>query len=143
MSEHDFQLRMKCIYSGDDNTVLSRSVEHLHENQWKPFELGIGSPGFEIFVYSLLECQHTYMRTNCAERGLVLDTSECDAIIGANKDWALDTLNMRFSIILDSGSASTENTDYIVSRMKQCPVSRNLREIRDSEIHLDFEGQAS
>ena len=40
------------------------------------FDLNSGSAGFLIFVYAVLNCQHMYMRLNCAERGLLLDTAE-------------------------------------------------------------------
>jgi hypothetical protein len=40
---------------------------------------------------------------------------------------------VHFSGQLGSGQASTDDIDYIVARMKQCPVSRNIREVPDSE----------
>ena len=52
---------------------------------------------------------------------------------GAGSDWNMETLQVHFSGQLGSGQASPDDVDYIVARMKQCPVSRNLREIPDSE----------
>jgi hypothetical protein len=43
----------------------------------------------------------------------------------------MESLQVHFSGQLGSGQASTGDIDYIVARMKQCPVSLNLREIPD------------
>ncbi len=45
----------------------------------------------------------------------------------------METLQVHFSGQLGSGRASADDIDYIVSRMKQCPVSRNLRETFSAE----------
>ena len=50
--------------------VADLDVEHMAGGQWEAFDLGVTSPGFEIFVYAVFACQHMYMRVNCAERGL-------------------------------------------------------------------------
>jgi organic hydroperoxide reductase OsmC/OhrA len=124
---------MKSAYEGNTNDVSSLEVEHKAEDQWQSLDLGLASPGFEIFVYAVFTCQHMYFRVNCAERGLVLNTADGSIVIGADQDWNIETLRVNFSGHLGSGKASPDDIDYIVSRMKQCPVSRNIRETPDVE----------
>lgn len=129
MSERKFEMRMSCRYVETTNAVASLEVEHEVEGQWRPLDLGLATPGFDIFVYSVFTCQHMYFRVNCAERGLVLNSATGSIVIGTDADWNMDTLQVHFSGTLGSGQASQDDIDYIVSRMKQCPVSRNIREV--------------
>ena len=132
MSERNFNMRMKTIYEGDSNTIARIEVDNKVDNQWQPLDLGLTTPGFDIFVYAVFTCQHMYFRVNCAERSLELESSEGSIVIGAGHDWNMDTLQVDFSGKLRSGQASTADIDYIVSRMQQCPVSTNLREVRNA-----------
>ncbi len=132
LSERTFSMRMQCSYEGDANAIASLVVEHEVEGQWQPLELGLTTPGFDIFVYAVFTCQHLYFRVNCAERGLVLNSAEGSIVIGAGADWNMETLQVHFSGRLGSGQASQDDIDSIVARMKQCPVSRNLVEVPDA-----------
>ncbi len=105
------------------------TVEHEVNGEWQPLDLGLASPGFDIFVYAVFACQHMYFRVNCAERGLVLNSADGSIVIGADQDWNMENLQVHFSGQLGSGRASPDDIDYIVSRMKQCPVSKNIREV--------------
>ena len=133
MSERNFSMRLKSTCEGNSNAVASLEVEHRVDGEWQPLDLGITSPGFDIFVYAVFTCQHMYFRANCAERGLVLNSSEGSIVIGADRDWNMETLKVHFSGRLGSGQASPDDIGYIVSRMKQCPVSHNIREVPDAE----------
>ena len=136
MSERNFSMRMHCTYEGDTNTVAGIDVEHQVEGQWQPLELALTAPGFDIFVYAVFTCQHLYFRTNCAERGLVLSKAEGSIAVGADAEWGMDTLRVHFSGQLGSGQASQDDIDYIVGRMKQCPVSHNLRDVPDASTSI-------
>ena len=133
MSERNFNMRLKSTYEGNNNVIASLEVEHRVKGQWQPLDLGIASPGFDIFVYAVFACQHRFFRVNCAERKLVLNSAEGNIVIGADKDWNMETLQVHFSGQLGSGQASQDDIDYIVARMQQCPVSRNIREVPDTE----------
>ena len=133
MSERTFNMRLKSTYEGTTNTIASLAVEHRVKEEWQTLDLGITSPGFDIFVYAVFTCQHLYFRSNCAERKLLLNSAEGDIIIGADRDWNMETLQVHFSGRLGSGQASQDDIDYIVARMQQCPVSRNIREAPDAE----------
>ena len=131
-------MRMKCSYTGTSNDIASLNVEHNVKGQWENFDLQVTSPGFEIFVYAIFTCQHMYMRVNCAERGLQLASSEGSIAIGANEDWNMDTLKVDFSARLESGTPDQEHIDYVISRMKLCPVSHNIREVSGAETTVSF-----
>jgi hypothetical protein len=136
VSTRNFQMRMKCSYTGSGNDIISLGVEHSTNGEWENFDLQVTSPGFEIFVYSIFTCQHMYMRVNCAERGLQLKTSEGSITVGADENWNVDTLNVGFTAVLASGAANQDDTDYIISRMKLCPVSKNIRAIAGAETSI-------
>ena len=133
MSERNFNMRLKSTYEGDTNTIASLEVEHRVKGEWLPLDLGIASPGFDIFVYAIFACQHRFFRVNCAERKLVLNSAEGSIVIGAGKSWNMEILKVHFSGQLGSGQVSPGDIDYIVSRMQQCPVSLNIREVPDTE----------
>jgi hypothetical protein len=133
MNKRNFSMRLKSTYEGKTNAVASLEVEHKVKGQWQPLDLGLASPGFDIFVYSIFTCQHRFFRVNCAERGLLLNSADGTIVIGADQDWNMETLQIHFSGQLGSGQPSPDDIDYIVARMKQCPVSRNLREVPDTE----------
>jgi hypothetical protein len=129
MSERNFHMRLRCGYEGDANKPTALEVEHQVAGEWRPLNLNTASPGFELFVYALFTCQHTYFRVNCAERGLLLDSAEGSIVVGATADWSIDTLQVTFSGRLRSGTPARADIDYIVSRMQQCPVSQNMRAV--------------
>jgi len=60
MSERTFNMRMKTIYAGNTNAIEKIEVDHKVDNQWQPLDLGVTSPGFDIFVYAVFTCQHMY-----------------------------------------------------------------------------------
>jgi len=133
MNERTFSMRLQCTYEGNTNTIASIEVENKTGGQWQPLDLGLASPGFDIFVYAVFTCQHMYFRVNCAERGLVLNSADGSITISTDRDWNMETLQVHFNGQLGSGQASQDNIDYIVSRMQQCPVSRNIRGVPGAE----------
>ena len=133
MSERNFNMRLKSTYEGHNNVIASLEVEHRVKGEWQPLDLSIASPGFDIFVYAIFACQHRFFRVNCAERKLVLNSAAGNIVIGAGKDWNMETLQVHFTGQLGSGQASPDDIDYIVTRMQQCPVSRNTREVPTTE----------
>ena len=138
MAEHRFQLRATFGYGGDDNKIEDISAEILTEDGWSALDLKLSSPGFLIFVYSFLICQHTYFRANCTESGLLLDRTELDLLLVSGGDWKIDQVRVAIKASLRGGEAKREIVDYIESRMRQCPVSINLKEPADYRINLEF-----
>jgi hypothetical protein len=136
MSRHEFHLRLSCSYRDPDNSIDTLEVEVLTGDGWQSLDLSPGSPGFLLFVYTLLHCQHTYMRVNCAERKLMLASATGSIDVGASEQWVLERVNIEFAGRLKSGSPARGDTDYIVDRMRHCPVSMNLRPVADSHTRL-------
>ena len=136
VNEHIFKMRLSCTYADPDNTVASLDVEVLGKDGWEPLELGTGTAGFLIFVYAVFNCQHMYMRLNCGERGLLLESASGSIDIRANADWVVQQMHVGFTGKLKSGTPAQTDLDYIVDRMKHCPVSMNTREAADSQTTL-------
>ena len=126
MSKHNFHLRLNCTYESSENKVAVLDVEVATEAGWQPLELNEASPGFLIYVYSLFTCQHTYLRLNAGENGLIIDSAEGDLKLQASEDWHLESIDVAFQVKLKSGVVTDEKTALIIERMKQCPVSINL-----------------
>ena len=126
MTKHIFNLRLSATYEASDNKVATLEVQALTDDGWAPLDLDTMTPGFLVYVYSIFTCQHLFLRTNCAERGLVLASSTGEILVEASEDWYLAKIDIVFHVDLVSGDAIQDDIDYIVSRMQQCPVSKNL-----------------
>jgi uncharacterized OsmC-like protein len=138
MSERIFRMQMVCGYQEPDNMLASLQVKLFEDDEWKAFDVNAGSPGFLVFVYAVLSCQHMHMRLGCVDRGLHLDSADGEIEIVTTEDWMITTLRVAFSALLKEGNASAEDVDVIVQRMKNCPVSRNLTFAPHSETRLEF-----
>ena len=139
MNKFTFQMLLHCHYTGDENNIDQLHIEHLVENNWQELDLNTSTPGFDIFMYAILTCQHTYFRVNAAKYGLILDSSEGLITIMADKHRSIETLNVEFKGKLKNGSVTKEAVDSIVARMGLCPVSINLKDIPHSKITASFD----
>jgi hypothetical protein len=128
MHKRHFHLRMNCTYQTDKNEIDQLLVEVLKDDAWEALELNIRSPGFLLFISGLFTCQHLYMRTNCAERGLILRSGKGELQIDTNGVWEITRADANFDVVLKSGTPGGEDTAYILERMKHCPVSSNILE---------------
>ena len=125
MNEHNFHMRLAAVYS-DDNRIKQLDVD-IHENgQWQSLGLDATTPGFVVFVYAIFTCQHLYLRTNSSERGLEMASASGEIRVRADAEWSLQHVEVDFNVLLAKGTAGREDIEYIIARMKQCPVSRNL-----------------
>jgi hypothetical protein len=138
MNDRCFQLRLSCRYEDPDNSIADLAVEVLAHEQWEVLDVGLRTPGFLLLVYTILTCQHMYLRANCAERGIRLDASMGSIDLLASEDWAIQKLRICFDARLKSGNPTRGDVDHIVERMRQCPVSRNLVEVSDSRTEVRF-----
>jgi len=139
MSAFTFQMLLHSSYKDDENTIDQLHVEHLVDDNWQELDLNISSPGFDIFTYAILTCQHMYFRNNAAEYGLVLDSSEGLITIIADKHRSIETLNVEFKGKLKKGKATKDIVDSISARMALCPASINLKDIKNKHITAIFE----
>ena len=139
MANHEFRMRLSARYADSENAIADLVVEVLTDSGWKMLELDTRTAGFLLFVYTIFTCQHMYLRTNCAERGLVLESSTGTIELIADEDWKVRQLHVAFKAVLQSGVPGPDDTAYIAGRMEQCPVSRNLARIPDTRVELQLD----
>ena len=130
---------LRCNYTGDDNDVSQSTVEHLVDGDWHELTLSTDSPGFDIFLYAILTCQHMYFKNNAAEYGLVMNSSEGFITVIADEYRSIQSLHVDFKGMLKKGVANTEIINSIAARMDLCPVSINLKDFLDRKITVVFE----
>ena len=138
MSKHIFNLRMAVDYGPTENEIASLQADVLNENEWETLDLNTTTPGFLIFVYSIFTCQHMFLRTNATERKLAFKSSRSELLVETSEDWFLEKVYVKFIVKLAAGKANENDIDYIVSRMQQCPVSKNLPQGIDIETSVEF-----
>lgn len=126
MIDRIFNLRLNCTYEGTENKIEKLSIEVLNDNKWGTLSLSIRSPGFLLFISGLFSCQHLYMRTNSAERNLILASTTGDLEVVTDENWCIKNAAITFNAKLQSGSPTEDDINYITGRMKHCPVSTNL-----------------
>ncbi len=114
-------------------------VVDVYENdQWQRLQLNEATPGFLVYVYAIFTCQHLFLRTNSSERQLQLASATGEIKIHADAEWILRNVNVTFDVKLAKGTAGREDIEYIISRMKQCPVSKNLPASARIDTHVAF-----
>jgi len=123
-----FDLRLNVTYEGKENNIAELNVDVLKENGWEILELNTQSPGFMLYINGLFSCQHLYMRTNSAERNIVLASAEGELKIETNDTWHIQKIQVNFEAQIKLGSLSDDDKAYILERMHHCPVSSNLPE---------------
>ena len=127
MSDKHFHLKLDATYSENKNKIDDLNLEVLHEKKWEPLvDLGIHSPGFLLFINALFSCQHLYMRANCAERDLVLESAHGELQVDTSATWEIKHIDVLFNARLKSGQPTRDDLNYITERMRHCPVSTNL-----------------
>ncbi|KHD06481.1 hypothetical protein PN36_10760 [Candidatus Thiomargarita nelsonii] len=126
MDNRTFHLRLKCTYQGTNNLVDELTVEVLKDKNWETLELSVRSPGFLLFINALFSCQHLYMRTNSAERSLILSSALGELYLETDEFWEIKDVIISFNVNLKSGKPSEDDISYITERMTHCPVSSNL-----------------
>lgn len=144
MSQRTFQFRLRSSHAAPDRTTASLVVEFLAESgEWQPQNPSLTTPGFRLYLLSLLLCQHHYLVANAQERGIPLQRVEGTFTVITSADWILERVDGDFRMTLDAGAsreeqghADAEAITYIKERMKLCPVSRNLPASVEKHITL-------
>ena len=139
MNDLTFQMLLQCNYTNDENDIEQLNVEHLVDDSWQELTLSTDTPGFDIFMYAILTCQHMFFRNNAAEYGLVLDSSEGLMTIIADEHRSIQSLHVDFKGKVKKGVANADMVDSIIARMNLCPVSINLKDILDRKTTVVFE----
>jgi hypothetical protein len=129
---------MRCHYSGDQNKVDSLHVEHLVDDEWQELILDTYSPGFDVFIYSILSCQHMFFRNNSTEYDLVMTSAEALITIITDEHRSIESLHSEFTGKLIKGTADIEKVKSITARVGLCPATINLKEIADKKITVSY-----
>ena len=138
MSNHHFHLRMQATYDNNQNKVDNLNLNIFNEGEWEILDLSIRSPGFLLYANALFSCQHLYMRSNCAERGLVLESSVGELKVVTSEIWEILDIQVSFNGKLKSGAPNQDAMDYIIDRMHHCPVSTNLPKHTPFAVSVDL-----
>ena len=138
MSKHIFKLRMNTTYTSSENDIAGLDVELLEDNEWKTLDLDTRTPGFLVYVYSIFTCQHMFLRTNGTERNLVYASSNGNILVEAGEEWFREKIDVSFNVRLASGTPDDDDVSYIISRMQQCPVSKNLPQDLETHTRVEF-----
>ena len=95
MSSLLFQFRLQSRHgaAGDSLSVDFRNGE---QEPWQPLELSLQTPGFRLFLLSLLLCQHHYLVANAVERHLPLAAVDGVLSVTASADWMVEAVNGTF-----------------------------------------------
>lgn len=139
MSDLTFQMLLQCQYSNGKHDIHQQNIEHLVDDSWQELSLSTSSPGFDIFIYSILTCQHMYFKNNTAEYDLVMKSSEGLITVITDQHRNIHSLHVDFTGKLKKGIANTDKVDSIIARMNLCPVSINLKDITDRKTTVVFE----
>ena len=126
-----FQFRLQSRH-GAAGDALSVDFRSSDQEPWQPLEPNLQTPGFRLYLLSLLLCQHHYLVANALERHLPLAAVDGVLSVTTSGDWMIGAVRGTFQVRLEAAEAAvTPQLDeptraFLERRMKVCPVSRNL-----------------
>jgi hypothetical protein len=126
-----FQFRLQSRH-GAAGESLSVEFRNGDQDPWQSLQPSLQTPGFRLFLLSLLLCQHHYLVANAVERHLPLAAVDGVLSVTASADWMVEAVDGTFQVRLEAADgAATHVLDepsraFLERRMKVCPVSRNL-----------------
>jgi hypothetical protein len=145
MTPRTFAFRLRSSHAAADRSTASLVVEWLDDaGAWIPQVPSLTTPGFRLYLLSLLLCQHTSLVVNARQRDLHLQRVEGWLEV-VSLEWRLQQVRGQFSLTLDPAAADrtdAETLAFIAERMKLCPVSRNLDASVDKSISLQLDRDA-
>jgi hypothetical protein len=141
MSPRTFAFRLRSRPSDAEPASASLQLERQDETgAWEALIPSLSTPGFRLYLVSMLVCLHYHLVAEARERGLSLGVVEGSFRATATADWALTELRGDFQLQLEHAAESigaaaanpseatgdAELIDAIRERMLHCPVFRNL-----------------
>jgi hypothetical protein len=144
MSQRTFQFRLRNSHPAPERATTDLVVELLSDSGvWEPQQLSFTTPGFRLYLISLLLCQHHYLVANAREQEIPLRQVEADFVVTTSNDWIVAAVEGDFRVHLDAHSSPEErqraDADAIADlqeRMKLCPISRNLPDAVRKQVQL-------
>ena len=146
MNNRTFQFRLCSTHGTPDPATGSLVVEFLSETgEWQPQHPSLSTPGFRLYLLSLLLCQNFYLVANAQEKAIPFLQVEADFTVLTSADWILERVSGHFRLQLDPAAPALERARadaaaiaFISERMKLCPVSRNLPSTVEKAITLEL-----
>lgn len=146
MQQRSFTFRLRSSHAAVDRSTSSLLVEWLDDaGVWIPQVPSLTTPGFRLYLLSLLLCQHHDLVANAQERELPLLQVTGTFTVTTTADWIVQQVSGAFAMQLDPAApeqerarASDEAIAFIAERMQLCPVSRNLTGSVDKRITLQL-----
>lgn len=147
MSQRPFHFRLHSRPTGTEPASASLQLERQNETgAWEALIPSISTPGFRLYLGSMLICLHYHLVAEARDRGLSLRRVEGSFSATAAADWALTELRGDFQLQLEhaaepKGTAAANASEVIEAireRMLHCPVFRNLNPAvpRTLQLHL-------
>ncbi len=103
MAGHEFELRADLQYSGGDNRIDGLDAEVLTDDGWQPLQIDNRTPGFLMFVYAFLICQHTYFHANSGESWLRLVEASATLLLQTDHEWKIERIRVGIAAKLRDG----------------------------------------
>jgi hypothetical protein len=145
MTSLQFHFRLRSRHGGADHATEALAVDFRNDEgaEWQGLEPTLQTPGFRLYLLSLLLCQHHYLVANAQERGLPLAAVDGDLTVTTSSSWMIEAVSGTFRVTLEEtgGAAaaplSPDTMAFLERRMKVCPVSRNLPETVSKRIVVE------
>jgi len=141
MNQRTFSFRLRSRPTGAEPASASLQLERQDETGvWEALLPSLSTPGFRLYLVSMLICLHYHLVAEARERGRSLRSVEGSFRATAAADWTLTDLHGDFQLQLEHSAEPTEiastgtseamNDGEVVEairqRMLHCPVLRNL-----------------
>ena len=134
MTSLQFHFRLRSRHGGPDRATEGLSVDFRNDDgaDWQALEPSLHTPGFRLYLLSLLLCQHHYLVANALERHLPLAAVDGVLSVATSGDWMIDAVHGTSQVRLEAAEGATTpqlaqpTRAFLERRMKVCPVSRNL-----------------
>jgi hypothetical protein len=145
MSHLRFHFRLQSRHGGPERGTESLSVAFRNDDSgpWQPLEPSLQTPGFRLFLLSLLLCQHHYLVANALERDLPLAAVDGELTVTTSSSWMIEAVGGTFRVGLEGPAGDAppllepDTIAFLERRMKVCPVSRNLPETVSKTIVVE------
>ncbi len=131
-----FQLRMQVEY-GDDETFSVQKFD-AENGRWQALAIHEKTPGLLIFLYSVLTCQHLFLRNPAKQAGLEPVRTEAELLARFDKSrFRFESIHTRF-LVHCRVEPACQQAQAIAGKMENCPVSNNLHPAIDKQLSLEF-----
>lgn len=145
MSSLLFHFRLRSRHGGPDHATESLSVDFRNDDgaDWQALEPSLHTPGFRLYLLSLLLCQHHYLVANALERHLPLAAVNGELTVTTSSSWRIEAVSGTFRVTLEASEGAAapkleaDTMAFLERRMTVCPVSRNLPDTVSKAIQVE------